>query len=70
MKKIRMLTALLLAVLLVASVALSFAEGAAYMYIDGKNARKVHLRQEASTKSKSLGLFYTGTPVIPLSSPA
>ena len=70
MKKIRKLTALLLAVLLVASVALSFAEGAAYMYIDGKNARKVHLRQEASTKSKSLGLFYTGTPVIPLSSPA
>lgn len=69
MKKTRMLTALLLAVALLCTAVLAFAENAPCMYIDGRNARKVHLRQEPSTKSKSLGLFYTGTPVIPLSSP-
>lgn len=33
-------------------------------YIDGKTSDRVHLRKAASTKSASLGLFFTGTPVI------
>lgn len=69
MKKLRLITALLLMAALLAGMAVVNAENAA-MYIDGKNARKVHLRQEPSTKSKSLGLFYTGIAVIPISSPA
>jgi len=70
MKNIQRLIALLLAAMLLCITVVAVAEGAAPMYIDGKNARKVHLRQEPSTKSKSLGLFYTGTPVLPLASPA
>ena len=33
-------------------------------YVDGKTSDRVHLRAKASTQSASLGLFFTGTPVV------
>ena len=39
------------------------AENSVY-YIDGGTADRVHLREEASTESASLGLYFTGTSVI------
>ncbi len=70
MKKFRILVvfALLLCLLTGAaqarqSMAIDFT-----LYVDGLNARKVHLREAPTTASQSLGLFYTGTPVIALGS--
>lgn len=37
--------------------------------IDGRNAARVHLRERATVKSDSMGLFYTGTQVDCLSDP-
>lgn len=37
-------------------------------YVDGKTSDRVHLRAKASTQSASLGLFFTGTPVVCYSS--
>ena len=37
-------------------------------YVDGKTSDRVHLRKAASAQSASLGLFFTGTPVVCYSS--
>jgi len=34
------------------------------LYVDGKSPGKVHLRAKPSTSSPSLGLYFTGTPVV------
>lgn len=34
------------------------------MFVSAENADRVHLRAEPSTKAKSLGLYFTGTPVL------
>lgn len=40
------------------------ADGATVLYLNTRSSGgQLHLRKEASTSSKSLGLFYTGTPV-------
>lgn len=49
--------------LLVLCVPAARAESSVY-YIEGKNADRVHLRAEPSTKADSMGLYYTGTNVI------
>lgn len=42
----------------------NLADGQTLMYINARSAGgQIHLRKEASTSSKSLGLFFTGTPV-------
>lgn len=33
------------------------------MYVDGRNADRVHLRADDSQRSRSMGLYFTGTPV-------
>lgn len=70
MKNIRKLLALLLAAVLFAAGCGSCAlaeYGLERLYVDGVNASKVHLRQQPTTASESLGLIYTGTEVIVLS---
>lgn len=57
----------LLAVLLAAALLLAFAApalaeyGFERLYVNGVDATKVHLRQQATTASASLGLIYSGT---------
>lgn len=70
MKKFRILVVLALLLTLLAGVAQARQSMAISpnLYVDGLNARKVHLREAPATTSKSLGLFYTGTPVTPLGS--
>ncbi len=42
----------------------NMADGTTVLYLNTRSAGgQLHLRREASTSSKSLGLFYTGTPV-------
>ena len=43
--------------------AVAAAAGYGTAVIDAGNSTKVHLRAEATTKSDSLGLYFTGTPV-------
>lgn len=46
----------------------NMADGSAILYLNTRSANgQLHLRQEASTKAKSLGLFYTGTPAVVIS---
>ena len=58
--KRRVLTAMMLALGLCLIAAGAPAQ---VMYIDGKNADRVHLREDSSTASKSYGLYFSGTPV-------
>lgn len=69
MKNTRKLLAVLLAAaLLLACVAPALAEyGFERLYVNGVDATKVHLRQQATTASASLGLIYSGTEVKVLS---
>ena len=46
----------------------NMADGSAVCYLNTRSAGgQLHLRKEASTSSKSLGLFYTGTPATVIS---
>jgi len=47
--------------ILLASVLLCSAAAAKTVYIDGRTANRVHLRNAPSQGSESMGLFYTGT---------
>lgn len=56
--------ALLLALTLGMGGAMAQGEGACWAIVQGGNADRVHLRAGASTGSASLGLYFTGTPVL------
>ena len=46
----------------------NMADGSAVVYLNTRSAGgQLHLRKAASTKAKSLGLFYTGTPAVVIS---
>lgn len=62
--------ALLLAVLLCLFAAGALADDYGKAIVDGKNAYKVHLREEPSSKSESMGVFFTGTRVTLKSDPS
>lgn len=55
--------AVLLAALLCVFAGLALADDLGEAVIDGRNGYKVHLREEPSKDSASLGLFFTGTTV-------
>ncbi len=55
--------AVLLALLLCMLACCALADDLGEAVIDGRNGYKVHLREEPSTDSASLGLFFTGTTV-------
>ena len=59
----KLLAAAAAALLLCLMAAGALAASYGYAVIDGKTATKVHLREEASSKADSLGLFFTGTEV-------
>ncbi len=61
--------AALLCVLLCFAGALALADDYGQAVIDGRNATRVHLRWEPTTKSESQGLFFTGTEVTCKSDP-
>lgn len=56
-----------LLILTIVMTCMTFAACAETMYIDGRTADRVHLRQSAADAAESLGLFFTGTPVERLS---
>ena len=62
-------TALLIAALLICVAASALAAAYGEAVIDGRGAARVHLRERATVKSDSMGLFYTGTQVDCLSDP-
>lgn len=68
MKKRSMAALLVLLVLFAAAGAAATDYGTAV--IDAHNSTKLHLREKPSAEAKSLGLFFTGTPVKCLSDPA
>ncbi len=58
------ITALMLALMLGIGGALAQGEGACWAIVQGGNSDRVHLRAGASTGSASLGLYFTGAPVL------
>ncbi len=67
MKLTRRVLALVLVLVLCAGSAMARQSVELGMYVDGKNANKVHLRAQPSLTAQSLGLLYTGTQVQPIS---
>ncbi len=60
---------LVMALLLCMSAGSALAAKYGEAVIDGRSASRVHLRERATVKSDSMGLFYTGTQVDCLSDP-
>lgn len=63
MKKRWIALVLACGMLLCANVGLARDSNLVWAIIDGKTADRVHLREQASARSKSLGLYFTGTAV-------
>lgn len=68
-RRIKKAMALMLALLLCMSAGGALAAAYGEAVIDGRSAARVHLRERATVKSDSMGLFYTGTKVDCLSDP-
>ncbi|HML46826.1 MAG TPA: SH3 domain-containing protein, partial [Clostridia bacterium] len=64
MKKFLISLILVCAILACANLGLAQASDFVTAVIDGKTSDRVHLRKSATTESKSLGLYFTGTEVV------